>query len=272
MSRYRFLFGPLAAAVLCFGIVGLALMVPGYSHVHQTVSELGELGSPARVPFAIMLCCVAACILIFAWAVRDLSLEAGRTQSAAYIAGAMAISIAGAGVFAFPHPLHNFFGTSELIGYQAPLAFALTWRRDLSKRTGVVVSWIMFGLIWGAIAANFITFYRDGQIWAYVKPIYGLVQRSLFVTWFSWCAWIGVLLFQRADQPGGGASQHKGASAQRGAGRRSSRFSIAMPMASKLRSNPLGPSISTPTGIPEDPRAAGMLNPGIPALLPGSVF
>ena len=70
--NYRLLFGPLAAAILGFGIAGLALLIPGYSHVHQTVSEIGEIGSPARVAFAIMLFCVAACILVFASAVRDL--------------------------------------------------------------------------------------------------------------------------------------------------------------------------------------------------------
>jgi hypothetical membrane protein len=206
MNRdYRLLFGPAAAGILCFGIVGLAQMVPGYSQVHQTVSEIGEVGSPARVFFALMLCCVAACILIFAWALRDLSIAAGRPHWAAYIVGAMAVSTAGVGVFAFPHPLHNFFGTAELLGYQAPLALALTWRRDPRARNVVVVSWILFGLTWCAIALNLITFYRHGPIWAYMKPIYGLVQRTLFATWFSWCAVVGAMLFRgrsaRAQTP-----------------------------------------------------------------------
>ena len=38
----------------------------------------------------------------------------------------MALPAAGIGVFAYPHPAHNVFGMSELIGYQAPLVFALT--------------------------------------------------------------------------------------------------------------------------------------------------
>src|SRR5438874_8497512 len=118
--NYRLLFGPLAAAILCFGIIGLAPLLPGYSHVHQTVSEVGEIGSPARVPFAIMLSCVAACILVFAAAVRDRSVQTGHSQLAAYLIGFMALSAVGVGVFAYPHPLHNVFGLSELIGYQAP--------------------------------------------------------------------------------------------------------------------------------------------------------
>ena len=196
----RLLFGPLGAAILGFGIAGLALMVPGYSHVHQTVSEIGEVGSPARIPFAVMLCCVAACILVFASGVRAMSVEAHHSPLAAYVSACMAVSAAGVGVFAFPHPLHNVFGMSELIGYQAPLALALTWRRDAHARTLVAVSWIMFALVWIALGLNMSAMDRHGQLWAIVKPDYGLVQRALFAAWFGWCAAAGVLLYQRKSQ------------------------------------------------------------------------
>jgi len=105
---------------------GLALMIPGYDHVHQTVSEIGEIGSPARFPFAIMLCCVAACILVFAAAVRDRSVAAGHSQLAAYLIGFMALPAAGIGIFAYPHPLHNIFGI--------PVVLATTDLRDIARR------------------------------------------------------------------------------------------------------------------------------------------
>jgi hypothetical membrane protein len=196
--NYRLLFGPLAGAILAFGIAGLALLIPGYSHVHQTVSEIGEIGSPARVPFAIMLFCVAACILVFASAVRDVSVAAHHSRLAAYVIGFMALPAAGIGLFAYPHPLHNLFGMSELIGYQAPLVLALTWRRDPRAKTLVVLSWILFALIWGAIALNLSAF--AAPVWAYVKPVHGLAQRALFAAWFGWCAVVGILLFQRRWQ------------------------------------------------------------------------
>jgi hypothetical membrane protein len=194
--NYRFLFGPLAGAILGFGIAGLALLLPGYSHVRQTVSEIGEIGSPARVPFAVMLCCVAACILVFASAVRDLSVMAHHSRWAAYLIGFMALPAAGIGIFAYPHPLHNIFGISELIGYQAPLVFALTWRRDPRANTLVPLSWVLFVLVWGAIALNLSSFDSQGPIWAYVRPVHGLAQRALFAAWFGWCAVVGILLFQ----------------------------------------------------------------------------
>jgi hypothetical membrane protein len=191
--NYRLLFGPLAGVVLGFGVAGLALLIPDYSQVRQTVSEIGEIGSPARVPFAIMLGCVAACILVFASAVRDVSVAADHSRFTAYLIGFMALPAAGIGVFAYPHPAHNFFGMSELIGYQAPLVLALTWRRDPHAKTVVTLSWIFFALIWGAIALNLSAFVAP--VWAYVKPVHGLAQRALFVAWFGWCAALGILLF-----------------------------------------------------------------------------
>src|SRR5256885_14103235 len=107
--NYRLLFGPLAGGVLFAGIIGLALLVPGYSQVRQTVSEIGEVGSRVRVPFAIMLCCVAACLVVFASAVRELSVKLGHSQLAAYFIGYMALPAAGGGVFSFPPPPHNGF-------------------------------------------------------------------------------------------------------------------------------------------------------------------
>lgn len=193
----RLLFGPLAAAILAAGIVGLAFMVPGYSQVRQTVSEIGEMDSPARIPFTIMLCCVAICLLMFAAAVGAESRKSGHGSICAYLIACMALSAAGVGLFASPHPLHNVFGESELIGYQAPLAFALTWRADRGARKLVVFSWIFFALIWISIALNFGALDRHGTFGSAVAPVYGLVQRSLFAAWFGWCAGLGALLWQR---------------------------------------------------------------------------
>ena len=190
------LFGPLAAVILACGIAGLALVVPGYSQIHQTVSEIGEMDSPARIPFEIMLCTVAACLFVFAFGVRDISIRAGHATFAAWLIGCAGVSAAGVGIFAFPHPLHNVFGQSELIGYQAPLALALAWRRDPKAKGLVAFSWVVFALVWVAIAANLTIIDRHSGLFAHIRPVYGLVQRSLFATWFGWCAVAGILLWR----------------------------------------------------------------------------
>ncbi len=192
---YPLLAGALATVVFSFGVLLLPLWVPGYSQVQQTVSEIGMVGSPMKIPFTIMLCLVALCMLVFAWGIRRESISAGHPTIAAYLTAFMAISAAGIGVFSYPSPFHNLFGMSELIGYQAPLALAIAWRGD-SRSTGVVrLSRLMSVLIWVTILLNLSVLDRGGTLWAYERPFYGLVQRSLFAVFFLWCTLTGVMLF-----------------------------------------------------------------------------
>jgi len=202
----RLLFGPAAAALLACAIIGLPIMVPGYDQVRQTVSEIGEVGSPARIPFAAILCAIGVCLLIFALGLRRQALSAGRGHFGVYLVAFMALPVAGVGVFAFPHPLHNVFGMLELIGYQAPLAFALAWRNDPLRKDASDFSWIMFALVWVSIALNLASIGR-GEIWTHLAPVYGLVQRSLFALWFGWCAILGLMLWRKTALVTASASQ-----------------------------------------------------------------
>jgi len=181
----RLLFGPIGALLLAVGICGLSLVVPGYSQVRQTVSEIGEVGSPAQLPFTVLLVAVGVCILVFASGLRRVAVEAGRSRWPAYVSGAMALSAAGVGVFSFPHPLHNVFGISELIGYQAPLVLALTWRRDPQAAAVVRLSAIMAVMVWLAILLNLSSLDRHSAVFAAIAPVYGLIQRALFAAWFG---------------------------------------------------------------------------------------
>jgi hypothetical membrane protein len=192
--RSRCSFGLVATVILACGLGVLPLMVPGYDWVRQTVSEIGEMGSPARVPFAAMLCCFGACLLLFAWAIRDVSLQLRRSTVAAYVTGFMAVSSAGVGIFAYPHPLHNVFGLSEFVGYQAPWILALAWRRRQEVRGLVAFSWIMAAIVWCAIIANLGALDPHGWIWTTERPVYGIIQRSLFCVWCVWLAGASLML------------------------------------------------------------------------------
>lgn len=192
-SLIRLRFGVAALVVLCVGILLLALMIPGYSHVQQTVSEIGEVGSPAKFPFALMLIAVAACVLIFASGVRDVSGAAAASLLPAYLIAAMGVSIVGVALFPHPHTLHNVFGISELVGYQAPLAFAIVWRRKPDARALAALSLIFYAAIVVLIALNLSSMFSS-TLWSYVQPRYGLIQRALFGAWFIWSALLGVVL------------------------------------------------------------------------------
>lgn len=192
--RWRLSCGIVATIVLWGGLVLLPLMVPGYSSIKQTVSEIGQMGSPARVPFAVMLFAVAFCLLLFAWGLRDVSLELRRPSVAAYLTGFMAISAMGVGIFAYPHPLHGLFGLSEFVGYQAPWVLALTWRRQERVRGLAGFSCVMGVFVWITLIANLGVLDLHSWLWLVERPIYGVVQRSLFFTWFVWLAGTSLML------------------------------------------------------------------------------
>jgi hypothetical membrane protein len=190
---WRLLFGALAALLLGAGVYALALAIPRYSHIQQTVSEIGEVGSPVQTAFTALICAVAASTLTFAFALRGLARREGISTLPAYFVAAMAISAAGVGIFSHPHPLHNVFGISELIGYQAPLVLALAWRRAPGAGAIVGFSWLAFVLVTVAIVLNLSSIVGD-------SPVRARVQRALFFAWFGWLAGISAMLFARASR------------------------------------------------------------------------
>jgi hypothetical membrane protein len=192
--RIRLYFGIVATVLLWAAFLLLPFMVPGYNSVAETVSLIGEMSSPARVPFAAMLCVYAACLLVFSSGLRNASIKLARPTVATYLTAFMAISSVGVGIFAFPHPLHNVFGMSEIVGYQAPWVLAMTWRREKSVRGVVAFSWWMGVLMWCAIAANMSAIDFHSWLWQIEKPEYGLIQRALFLIWSIWLAGTSIML------------------------------------------------------------------------------
>jgi hypothetical membrane protein len=194
----RLLFGLLGLVIFIAGLLVLPPLVPGYDSVRQTVSEIGEMDSPMRWPFAAMLLAVAICMLVFALGLRGVSIRARHNALSAWLAAWMGVAAGALGWFAFPHPLHNVFGLSELIGYQAPLAFALAWRNDPRAGSAVRFSWLMYALLLVSLAFNLTAIARSGTLWNDIRPFYGLVQRSLFLCFFLWSAGAGWMLWRRA--------------------------------------------------------------------------
>jgi hypothetical membrane protein len=193
----RLLAGPLAAIVFAIGVAALPAFIPGYNGVRQTVSEIGETSSPMRWPFAALLWSVGACVLVFAsalWSARPAA-RALSAAAAAICTAWMGLAAAAIGWFAYPHPLHNGFGLSELLGYQAPLAFAIGWRGQ--ARAAVGFSLFMYALTLASLGLNLSVMLGGEAWWGSLKPFSGLVQRSLFAGFFLWCAGAGGLLWMR---------------------------------------------------------------------------
>jgi hypothetical protein len=108
----------------------------------------------------------------------------------------MTITVAGVAYFAYPHPLHGVFGLSELIGYQAPLALALGWRGRPALRGVVIYSGVMAFFQEASLAANLSVLDFHGAFYAFERPVYGLIQRTLFASWCAWCFGTGLWLWR----------------------------------------------------------------------------
>lgn len=188
-----FLSGALAGIVFFSAIYALASMVEGYSHIGQTVSEIGKLGSPAETYLRLTNLVVAICLFGFSWSLHLFARDNDVSRSPAILMACFAISEIGVAIFPSPHPLHNVFGLSMTIGYMTPLALALSWRKSGSMTNLVVISWIAFILIAVTILLNLSPiFARD----LYPLEYYGIIQRSLFVAFYGWCFYVGVKLYR----------------------------------------------------------------------------
>jgi hypothetical protein len=48
------------------------------------------------------------------------------------------------------------------------------------------------------LGLNISPMFRQSEVWRLVHPVYGIVQRLLFATWFGWSTVIGVMLYRRS--------------------------------------------------------------------------
>jgi len=173
-TETRLLFGPIAAVIFFFGVLGLSLLIPGYSHVHQDISTIGRIGSPQRIPFSIVFIFYACSLLIFASGIFNVAGHAGTSKLPAYLVAFMAFTQIGIAIFATPHPFHNIFGIASMVGFLAPIAMAVSWRGAVYARTLVVVSYVLGFLVLVSIIVGLSELYPQSQLWQLVKSVPGL--------------------------------------------------------------------------------------------------
>jgi hypothetical membrane protein len=187
--------GPAAALAFGFGVTWLGLITPGYSAVRQTISELGPLGGKGRKSLAVLNLVIALSALLFAWGLLSVPKQSASTSAPGYLVGLYAILAAGLAAFPSRHRLHNVFGLLQTFPFVgAPLAVAVGWR---GQGTVATVSWAALVLLIAAMALNIAPLFSPRLAKA-LAPVYGLVQRSIFVTWYGWFLALGVLLFVRS--------------------------------------------------------------------------
>src|ERR1700741_1398166 len=111
-ARVCLLFGLIGGATFIAASTILGALLPNYDPVTQTISEIGERGSPFETIFKVINLLVAGCIVVFAFGLYRISRERRVSLIPAILLGYFAVTQLGVFTFESPHPLHNLFGIS----------------------------------------------------------------------------------------------------------------------------------------------------------------
>ena len=167
-------------------------MLDDYNMVSQTVSEIGQAGSPLEATFQIFSFTISILLILFSIGVLRFS----RKNRLSLVPGIFLLTFGlaefGIGVFASPHPLHNVFGLSLTIGYFSPLMFFLLWRSKMGSQFKWI-SLLIFILVIIGIFLNLTPMFAPDL---YDLSYYGLVQRFLLYSFYAYCAYISSTTLQ----------------------------------------------------------------------------
>ncbi|MBL7472930.1 DUF998 domain-containing protein [Robertkochia sediminum] len=178
------------AILFIAGTILLGGLVQGYNPLAQTVSEIGRAGSPLQLPWQIFCVVVGVLLAIFS----GLLIGFARKNSMSGVPGILLLSYAicqiGLGFFPTPHALHNVFGLLMIVGYSAPLSFALLWKGRTSAAF-TRISLTCFALVVTGIFLNLTPAFAPDL---YPLEYYGAVQRFLLFTFYLYIGFISIYL------------------------------------------------------------------------------
>jgi hypothetical membrane protein len=200
LDRPLLLFGVAAAAAFTLNFLVLGALLPHYDPVSQTISELGERGSPFEATFRVVTLIVAICLCLFTIGLFHFSLSRGYSVAPAILFAVYPVAEVGLSIFESPHPLHNVFGISSMVGFLSPLAVALTWTRNPQLRRTRYLSMAAGFLLLIEIGLNLSPLFVNFGKSDYIRTHYGAIQRSLYFTFYGWLAYLAIMLFRRSTQ------------------------------------------------------------------------
>lgn len=186
--------GSLAAILFIFGSLITGYLLDNYSFVSQTLSEIGAISSPMKLPFQILKIGVSILILLLAILLFNLAKRHSLSVIPTVFLFSFGLSDLGVALFPTPLPLHNVFGLSLTLGYLTPFFFGILWGEKISKSFRPI-SLLFFMVILLGIFLNLSPMFNPEL---YPLKYYGLVQRFLVFTMFVYMAYVGRAV-QRSD-------------------------------------------------------------------------
>lgn len=180
--------GWITSVLFISGSLVLGSFLADYSFISQTVSEIGQEGSPLKLTWQLFSLLIGLLIILFSLGIISFA----RRNKWSVVPGLFVLfaglSEFGIALFPSPHPLHNVFGLSMTIGYFSPLVFFLLWKNKL----GASFKWyslLAFVLILLGIFLNLSPIFAPDL---YPLEYYGLVQRFLLFTFYLYLAYVSL--------------------------------------------------------------------------------
>lgn len=188
--------GVIAPFLFTITVVILGLLRPGYSHVSQAISELGEVGAPnAAIQNANF---VVFGLLSIAFAVglhKGIGDGRGSKIGPALVGSFGAVGAIGAGLFSLPSPLHE---PLSVIGFISLIIATLVISRRL-KQDVRWQSYRAYSLITGGIAVVLFVVLVFGR--SNDSPYFGALQRIFLTPLFLWIELMAIHLLSLSSQP-----------------------------------------------------------------------
>ena len=184
--------GWIASGAFIIGSLLLGSMLSDYSPVSQTVSEIGQSGSPLMMSWHIFSVSIGLLMLLFAIGIIFFAKQNKLSILPGIFILSYGISQFGIGFYPSPHSLHNVFGLSMTIGYFSPLVFALSWKDRLGKNFRSI-SILTFILIILGVFLNLSPAFAPSL---YPLEYYGIVQRFLLFTFYAYMGYVSISCIQ----------------------------------------------------------------------------
>jgi len=204
LRKLQALSGILAPAFFFAAVVYMSLGRPGYSHVYNVISELGETGSPTAYTASITFIVTGLMIVFFGLGLHsELSLGCRRVWTGAAVALYGLLDFVGSGVFPCDHGGASITFTGvvhanlTILGELAALAAPFLFLWDTNGREewgGHRRLTLAAGAVFLALA-GYLQYTLPGHVPGEHDTPVGLAQRLLVAAYLTWIAATGAKMY-----------------------------------------------------------------------------
>jgi len=183
--------GALSGLIFISVTLMLGRLLPDYNSLSQTVSEIGQVGSPFQLPYAIMLWSVCLCGLAFSYQALKFAQSQGLSIVPLILTASFAVFDAGFALYPSPEPMHNIVGALHLFGYLSPLILTIVWRKYFKSNQLTNFSGIAF--------LSIVIFICLGIFQLPSPEYFGVIQRGIIYSYYGWLAWLSITLARQIN-------------------------------------------------------------------------